>query len=117
MLLMYKAVADGRITLPQMVRLTSANPAEVFGLSHRKGAIIPGGDADIVVLDPKGRTKISAETQYQNVDYTPFEGFEIPASIEAVYLRGRKLFENGKFTGERDGKPSGEFIRRGPSGT
>lgn len=114
-LLMYKAVADGTITLPQMVRLTSTNPAKIFGMSPRKGAIAPGADADIVVLDPNGTTAFSEAKQYQNVDYTPFEGFTVPASIESVYLRGVKVFEKGTFTGEAEGH-AGIFIHRGPSG-
>ena len=112
-LLMYKGVAEGRLSLPAMIRAVSYNPAAIFGIYPRKGALIPGADADVVVLDPSGRTVISAGTQFQNVDYTPFEGMEVPASIESVYLRGVELFRGGKFAG---GAPTGRYVQRGASG-
>jgi len=111
--LMYLAVAQGRISLPQMVRLTATNPARIFGMYPRKGAIVPGADADIVVFDPARTQVIRAETQYQNVDYTPFEGYEIPGAIASVYLRGTELYRDGRFLRE---DPHGCFVARGPSG-
>jgi dihydropyrimidinase len=113
MLLMYKGVAEGRLSLPAMVRAVSYNPAVIFGISPRKGALIPGGDADIVVLNPSGRTVISAKTQFQNVDYTPFEGIEVPASIDSVLLRGAEVFRGGKFL---EDTPAGRFVPRNASG-
>jgi dihydropyrimidinase len=109
MLLLYKGVTDGRITLPQMVRIASARPAQIFGMYPRKGVIAQGADADIVLLDPHRKSVITAQKQYQNVDYTPFEGIEVPGSIESVYLRGEKIFQNGHFLAET---PSGEYIPR-----
>ncbi|MDR1649731.1 MAG: dihydropyrimidinase [Synergistaceae bacterium] len=113
MLLMYKGVAEGRLSLPAMVGAVSSNPAAIFGMSPRKGTLTPGADADIVVLNPSGRTEISAKTQFQNVDYTPFEGIEIPASIDSVYLRGAEVFRGGKFL---ENSPAGRYVSRGASG-
>ncbi|MDR1019556.1 MAG: dihydropyrimidinase [Synergistaceae bacterium] len=113
LLLMYKGVAEGRMSLPAMIRAVSGNPAAIFGMYPRKGALIPGADADVVVLNPSGRTVISSGTQFQNVDYTPFEGIEVPASIDSVYLRGAELFRNGKFLGD---KPMGRYVHRAESG-
>ncbi|GHS99164.1 dihydropyrimidinase [Synergistales bacterium] len=109
MLLLYKGVKDGRITLPQMAALSSARPAQIFGMYPRKGILAPGSDADIVLIDPRRKTVISAARQFQNVDYTPFEGMELPASIDSVYLRGEKVFQNGAFLTET---PIGEYIPR-----
>ena len=109
MLLLYKGVLDGHITLPQMVSVTSAKAAQIFGMYPRKGVIAPGSDADVVLLDPNRKSVISAARQYQNVDYTPFEGTEIRASIDSVYLRGKKIFQNGAFLTD---KPLGEYIPR-----
>lgn len=114
MLLLYRAVCEGRITLPQMVRLAATNPAVIFGLSPRKGALQTGADADVVVLDPEGETVIRSCTQHQNVDYSPFEGFRVPGSIESVYLRGNLLYHGGAFLTD---EPIGRYIARGKSGT
>ncbi|MDR3165037.1 MAG: dihydropyrimidinase [Synergistaceae bacterium] len=112
-LLMYKGVSEGRLSLPAMVRVISSNPAAIFGIYPRKGILIPGADADIVVLNPSGKTVISARTQFQNVDYTPFEGVEVPASIDAVYLRGVEVFRGGKFL---EDAPAGRYVPRRASG-
>jgi dihydropyrimidinase len=109
MLLLYSGVSRGLITMPQMTRLASENPAEIFGLYPKKGAIIPGADADITILDPNGKSLISAENQFQNVDYTPYEGWEIPCSIESVYLRGKRVFHRGRFASFG---PLGRFVGR-----
>ena len=114
MLLLYRGVADGWITAPQMVRTACANPAKIFGLYPRKGIVAPGADADILVLDPDGRTVIEAATQYQNVDYTPYEGFVIPAAIDSVYLGGKMAFDGKSVT---ENVPAGRFVARGKSGT
>jgi dihydropyrimidinase len=114
MLLLYKGAADGRITLPQMTRLISANPARIFGLYPKKGIIMPGSDADIVVIDPSGQTEITARNHHGNADYTPYEGMRVPCLIESVYLRGKRLFHKGRL---ESGKPGGRFVPRQASGT
>jgi len=113
MLLMYGAVAEGRISLRRMTALCSANPAKIFGLYPKKGVVAPGSDADLTILDPSGETVISAATQRQNVDYTPYEGFRVRGVIRSVYLRGTLLYTNGGFIAD---EPLGRFIKRGPSG-
>lgn len=109
MLLYSEGVAKGRMSLPRFVELTATNPARIFGLYPQKGAIIPSADADIVVLNPGGSGKISAATQYQNVDYTPYEGWNIDGAIDAVFLRGQRVVEGGKLL---EAKAEGRFIKR-----
>lgn len=101
-------VAENRITKEQMCAQLSENAAKMFGLYPKKGLIAQGSDADIVVLDPNQSTLISAKTQVQNVDYTPYEGIEAKCRIETVYLRGKKVVEEGKICREKQGK----YIKR-----
>ncbi|WP_308466256.1 dihydropyrimidinase [Rathayibacter soli] len=104
-----EGVSQNRITLEKFVELTSTAPARQFGLYPKKGVIAPGSDADIVVFDPKGRTAISAATQNQRMDYTPYEGWDLPGAIAAVYSRGDLIAEYGKYVGAAG---RGQFLKR-----
>jgi dihydropyrimidinase len=104
-------VADGRINLNQFVALTATNPAKIFGLYPRKGTIAVGSDADITVWDPRFEGIISAKTQAQRVDYSPFEGFEQKGQAKYVYLRGRLVVAEGQLTSSQAG---GQYLCRNP---
>jgi dihydropyrimidinase len=96
MLLVYQAVADGRLTLERFVEVTATAPASLFGMAPVKGTIQPGADADLVVLDPAGRTAVSASSHHMRVDYTPYEGMALSGAIRAVIARGTVLLHNGR---------------------
>lgn len=109
MLLLYNlGVVDKKITLEKMVDLLSTSPSKIFGLD-KKGDITPGKDADIVILDPNKQTVISAENQFQNLDYTPYEGMKMRGAISKVFLRGKEIFSDGSFNSN---EPEGKFQRR-----
>lgn len=95
-LMYYYGVSKGRITKEQMCRLLSENPARLFGMYPRKGALLPGSDADIVVWDPEVTWTISAADQVQNVDYTPYEKVTVTGRPERVFLRGKEAAHNGR---------------------
>lgn len=110
--LIYTAgVAAGRITAHQMMKLLSEQPAKLFGMYPRKGALSVGSDADIVILDPAYVGHITAASQHQNVDYTPYEGLEIQGRVETVLLSGDIATANGEVTKSKQG----QFVHRGPS--
>ncbi|MAF65870.1 MAG: dihydropyrimidinase [Planctomycetes bacterium] len=92
-------VAAGRISLNRWVELTSTSPAKLFGLFPKKGTIAPGGDADIVVFDPAGRTTLSAETLHMNVDYNPYEGRVVRGAVDVVLSRGEVIVDGSSFSG------------------
>ena len=110
--LLYQGVVAGRITLERWVEITSTTPARMFGLYGRKGVIAPGADADIVVYDPKGHTKISAATHHMNMDHSAWEGFEVDGHVDVVMSRGRVVVEDGTYHGSPG---HGRFLRRGLS--
>ena len=102
-------VAAGRITAERMADVLSETPAKLYGAYPRKGCIAPGADADIVVYDPEGTTVVTAADQAANVDYAPFEGYEIAGHIAKVFLRGALRVEEGRILDDR----GGQFIPRG----
>jgi dihydropyrimidinase len=74
-------VLQGRISLEKMVYLTSSRPAEIFGLSHSKGRLAPGFDADIVLLNPDFEEIISTKNQVQKCDSNIYEGMTLRGRI------------------------------------
>ncbi len=110
--LLYTAgVAAGRITAHQMMKLLAEQPAKLFGMYPRKGALAVGSDADIVIFDPEYTGCITAAAQHQAVDYTPYEGFETKGRVETVLLSGEPAVEGGRVVSQGRGR----YIRRVPS--
>jgi dihydropyrimidinase len=110
--LLYQGVVMGEISLPRWVELCSTTPARMFGMYGRKGVLQPGADADVVIYDPNGKTKISAKTHHMNLDYSAWEGFEIDGHVDTVLSRGTVLVCSGQYLG-RDGH--GQYVKRGLS--
>lgn len=102
-------VESGRISLNDMVKLTSTNPAKIFGLYPKKGEIREGSDADLLVIEPKLNDVIRHEDSVQEVDYTPYEGFKRYGKIKGVFLRGKELVKDGEFIGK---EPTGQYTSR-----
>jgi dihydropyrimidinase len=107
--LIYQGVVSGEISLARWVEVTSTNPAKMFGLHPRKGAVAPGSDADIVIYDPAAEQTISAATHHMAVDYSCYEGMQIKGRVETVFSRGRKIIGDGAYTGEPG---HGRFVPR-----
>ena len=98
----------GELGPDELCRLMSEGPAKVFGMWPRKGCLAAGSDADICVWDPEQRWTIHAATQHQNVDHTPYEGFECVGRAHLVYVNGVLAARDGEPNGEKPG----EFVAR-----
>lgn len=108
--LMYTyGVRAERITLGQMCRLLSENPAKLYGIYPQKGCIAPGSDADIVVWNPDVTWTVSVQNQKSLADYSPYEGTPVMGMAEKVYLGGRLASENGNVAEEA----LGSYVKRG----
>lgn len=103
-------VGDGRLTANQFVALTSTNPAKIFGLYPRKGALLPGSDADIVIWDPDKRVNYGVALSHQRTDYNLYEGWELVGYPEKVFLRGSLIVDGTQWLGTRG---QGVFLKRG----
>lgn len=102
-------VRAGRITPNQFVALNSTNPARIFGLYPRKGALLPGSDADIAIWDPERRVKYGVSLSHQRTDYNLYEGWELVGYPEKVFLRGKLIVDGDRWLG-RSG--DGQFLKR-----
>jgi dihydropyrimidinase len=104
-------VGSGKLTPQQFVALTSTDPAKIFGLYPRKGALLPGSDADLVVWDPERRIKYGVALSHQRTDYNLYEGWELTGYPEKVFLRGQLIVDGEKWLGRRG---MGEYLPRRP---
>jgi len=104
-----EGVEKGRLSLQQMAQVLSTNPAKTFGLYPTKGTIQVGSDADIVIIDPNIKWKISTSTLHSNTGFTPYEGWEIKGKPILSLLRGKELLKDGQIHTEPG---FGKFLRR-----
>ena len=102
-------VARRKLSVAQMCRLLSENPAKLYGLFPRKGTLQPGSDADIVVYDPSGGHVIRAEDCESAAGYSPYEGFAADGGVRQVWLRGRLAVESGNVLFSQ---PEGKYLAR-----
>jgi dihydropyrimidinase len=103
-------VRAGHITPNQFVAYNCTNPAKIFGLYPRKGVLIPGADADIVIWDPEKHLKYGVAHSHQRTDYNLYEGWELVGYPEKVFLRGKLIVDGEKWLGKSG---DGMFLKRG----
>jgi dihydroorotase len=87
---------DGRITLDDIVRITSWTPARRFGLYPKKGTIESGADADLVIVDLNAEHTISNDDVLSKCGWTPFDGQKVRGRVEMTILRGTIVARDGK---------------------
>ncbi len=94
-------VGEGRLSLNRLVELCCTNPAKIFGLYPKKGTLMVGADADVVIWDPNKKKVMSAANSHQRTDYNLYEGWEMRGLPEKVYRRGELLVDGDEWCGRR----------------
>lgn len=92
-------VLERRLELATVARLLSENPARIFGLSGRKGALRVGMDADVIALDTSADFVLDESKLHSNAGWSPYHGMRFPARVVLTVSRGEIVFENGRLTG------------------
>ena len=105
---MLSAANTGKVKFEQVVKMCAENPAKIFGCTG-KGFLNVGKDADIVIYDPSKKFTIHQSNMHSDCDHTIWEGTELQGYPVKTYSRGRLVYDNGDFVGE---KGWGRFVRR-----
>lgn len=84
-------------TLLDVIRWMAEEPARLAGCSHRKGRIAEGYDADFAIFNPEEQFTVSAGRLYHRHPISPYLGEKLKGVVQATYLRGELVFEDGRF--------------------
>jgi dihydropyrimidinase len=104
-------VVTGRLTPNEFVAVTSTNIAKILNLYPKKGAVLAGADADLVVLDPAKTKTITAATQQSSIDYNVFEGKTVSGLPRFTLTRGQVAVHDCEM---RSREGHGVFVPRDP---
>ena len=91
-------------SMDQLINWMSKQPAKFIGKDQQKGQISPGFDADLVCWNPDEKYIIQKEAIHHKNKLTPYEGESLYGVVNATFLRGQKVYENGEFLGNPTGK-------------
>lgn len=92
-MMLSEGVNKGRISIERLARVASENPARIFGLYPKKGAILPGADADLIVVDLKRRATITRELLHTITPWSVYEGWDVTGWPVMTLVRGQVVME------------------------
>jgi dihydroorotase-like cyclic amidohydrolase len=103
-LLMTEGIHKERIDYVKLARVTSEGPARHFGVYPQKGAIQPGSDADLVLIDPDREFQLGLERSRGNNNYSIWQGKQVKGMPVMTFLRGRLVAEEGEIVAPAGGQ-------------
>jgi allantoinase len=96
--LLTEGVHKRGLKLNTLAKLIAGNPARIFGLYPGKGALIPGSDADFVVVDLEQEWTMKKEQILSKNKHSPYIGYPFKGKVEQTYVRGKLVFDRGCIT-------------------
>ena len=106
-------VLAGRISIEEMCRALSTNPAQIMGLYPRKGALQVGADADLAVIHPTSTITVDPASMETNADWSPFAGWPLAGFARTTISRGDVIVDDYRVVG-REGR--GQWLPRTTAG-
>lgn len=95
-LMITEGLHKGWVDWPRLAAILSSNPAKVYGIYPQKGALRPGSDADIVIIDPDREHVLSGKACRGKTDYSIWEGRKVKGLPVLTVLRGQVVAEEGE---------------------
>lgn len=93
-------VNDGKLSLRRAVELLAEAPARMLGIFPRKGALLPGSDADLVLVDIDREMTLTDEGLYTKVGWTPYLDWKVKGYVELTMLRGTVIARDREIVGQ-----------------
>lgn len=98
--IMLTDVHAGKLPLRRAVELLSEAPARLLGIFPKKGALVPGADADLLLVDMDRETTLTDESCHTKVGWTPYVGRTVKGYVELTMLRGTVIAKDREILGE-----------------
>jgi dihydroorotase-like cyclic amidohydrolase len=102
-------VSTGRLTMLRAAELLSTNTAKAFGFYPRKGTLLPGSDADLMIIDPDARWTVHAKDFPSAQPFSVYEDMELTGRVDVTISRGEVIAEDGEL---QVAPGRGRFLRR-----
>lgn len=96
--------AAGRLSYERIAELYAEKPAQIYGLHPRKGSLLPGADADLVLVDPAATYELRDEDIKSRAGWSPLAGRTMKGRAVQTLLRGHVIAADGALVGERRGR-------------
>jgi allantoinase len=103
----WSGAVERSLGIEQVVGWLATGPARLAGIDDRKGSIDVRKDADFVIFDPDGITKVRGSNLYNRHPLTPYEGMGLRGRVVETMLRGGVVYDGSSVTGA-----SGRMLRR-----
>ncbi|TFG33213.1 allantoinase AllB [Candidatus Thorarchaeota archaeon] len=94
--LLSEGINKGRLSFSKLLRVSSRNPAKLFGLYPKKGVIRIGSDADFVIVDPTKEEKINEDMMFSKCGWTLYDGMTMIGAPQMTFVRGVQVYGDGK---------------------
>jgi allantoinase len=95
---------DSTESAERVAEWMAAAPARLAGLAGKKGALVPGADADFLILDPDARWTVTEESLHFRHKVSPYLGTELRGKARETWLSGEPVYRDGEFLGVPRGR-------------
>ncbi len=111
-LLYHHGVSEGRLSLDRFVQVIAINPARILRISHRKGSLVPGKDADLLFFDPQREWELQPNHEHSRIATTPYQGWDVKGKVLLTIVRGNVVWDGNK---NGVGKGFGKWVVSNPT--